>query len=114
MQKDANLTHNNMLNKLFRLIYPAKNSLDIVREYNIPTEIRFNFESSKDGWIIATSKDLPGFITEARNPQELLKMINDGILTYFNVPKKVGDIVHNTMTIDGCGTVSLKEQLRTA
>ncbi|MEK7508646.1 MAG: hypothetical protein AAB568_02205 [Patescibacteria group bacterium] len=103
-----------MLNKLFRFIFPAKNSSDIAREYNIPTKIRFNFESSKDGWIIATSEDLPGFITEARNPQELLQMINDGILTYFNVPKKVGDIVHNKMTIDGYGTVSLKEQLQTA
>ncbi|MEK9158702.1 MAG: hypothetical protein AAB673_01755 [Patescibacteria group bacterium] len=103
-----------MLNKLIRLIYPAKNPIDIAKQYNIPNQIRFNFESSKDGWIIATSEDLPGFITEARNPQELLQMINDGILTYFNVPKKVGDVVHNTMTIDGCGTVSLKEQLQTA
>lgn len=81
---------------------------EIAKKYNIPPEIRFKFESN-DGWIVATSDDLPGFITEARNPQELLEMINDGILTYFDVPRRVGDIVHNQMTIDGFGTVSLGE-----
>lgn len=103
-----------MLNKLLRFIYPAKNSANIAEKYNIPSHIRFHFESTKDGWIVATSEDLPGFITEARNPHELLRMINDGILTYFDVPKRVGDIVHDAMTIDGYGTVSLKVQLQTA
>ena len=100
-----------MLNKLFRLIFPAHPSADIMREYRIPAEIRFKFQS-KDGYIVATSDDLPGFVTEARNPQELLEMINDGILTYFDVPRRVGDVVHNQMTIDGYGTVSLKERLQ--
>ena len=95
-----------MLNKLFRTIFPAHNPVDIVREYHIPSEIRFNFQS-KNGWIVATSDDLPGFVTEAKNPQELLEMINDGILTYFDVPRRVGDIIHEKMTIDGHGTVSL-------
>lgn len=102
-----------MFNKLFRLIFPAHKSNDIVRQYNIPSQIRFKFQS-KDGWIIATSDELPGFITEAHTPQELLEMINDGILTYFDVPRRVGDIVHNQMTIDGYGTVSLNEQPQVA
>ena len=51
-----------------------------MRQYHIPPQIRFKFQS-KNGWIIATSDNLPGFITEARNPQELLEMINDGILS---------------------------------
>lgn len=100
-----------MLNKLFRLVFPARHPADIARDYNIPRQIRFKFQS-KNGWIIATSDDLPGFITEARNPQELLEMLNDGILTYFDVPRRVGDVVHNQMTIDGYGTVSLNEQLQ--
>ncbi len=93
--------------KIFRLLFPNKSIAHIVNEYNIPREIKFQFASTKDGWIIATSPDLPGFVTEAKNPQELLEMINDGILTYYDVPKKVGDIVHKTLRIEGMGTVSL-------
>ena len=102
-----------MFNKLIRLIFPARDPADIMREYRIPSEIRFKFQS-KGGKIVATSDDLPGFITEAHNPQELLEMINDGILTYFDVPRRVGDIVHNQMTIDGYGVVSLDRRLQTA
>jgi len=98
-----------MLDKLFRSLYPAHHPVDIVRQYHIPPQIRFKFQS-KNGWIIATSDNLPGFITEARNPQELLEMINDGILTYFDVPRRVGDVVHDQMTIDGYGTVSVKNK----
>lgn len=78
-----------MLRKLFRMFFPADSPREIAKKYNIPAEIHFKFES-RDGWIIATSEDLPGFITEARDPQELLEMINDGILTYFDVPRRVG------------------------
>lgn len=102
-----------MFNKLFRSVFPARNPADIAREYKIPSQIRFKFQT-KDGWIIATSENLPGFITEARNPQELLEMINDGILTYFDVPRRVGDVVHNQMTLDGYGTVSLEKHLQPA
>ncbi|MFA6534449.1 MAG: hypothetical protein WCT37_04770 [Patescibacteria group bacterium] len=102
-----------MFNKLFRLIFPARQPMDLARDYNIPHQIRFNFQT-KNGWIVATSDDLPGFITEAKNPQELLAMINDGILTYFDVPRRAGDIVHDRMTIDGYGTVFLGEQRQIA
>lgn len=102
-----------MLNKLLRLIYPAQQPMDLVRNYNIPPQIRFNFQT-KNGTIIATSDDLPGFVTEAKDAQELLTMINDGILTYFDVPWRAGDIVHNHMTIDGYGTVSMEERRQLA
>lgn len=101
-----------MLNKIFRTIFPAQHPYDIMEKYHIPSQIRFKFES-KDGWIIATSDDLPGFVTEARNPQELLEMLNDGILSYFDVPRHVGDVVHDQMTLDGYGTVSLEKKLQT-
>lgn len=102
-----------ILDKLFRWLFPARRAKDIVREYHIPSEIRFKFQS-RDGWTVATSEDLPGFMTEARSQQELLEMINDGILTYFDVPRRVGDVVHGQMTIDGYGTVSMNEQLQPA
>src|SRR3989338_8481560 len=102
-----------MFYRLFRTIFPPQHPADIIREYHIPEQIRFTFRS-KNGWIIATSDDLPGFVTEARNPQELLEMINDGILTYFDVPRRVGDIVNDQMTIDGHGTVSLNQHPQVA
>lgn len=76
-----------MINKLFRLIYPAQHPVDLARYYNIPHQMRFNFQTKK-GVIVATSDDLPGFITEAKDASELLEMINDGILTYFDVPRR--------------------------
>ncbi len=84
------------------MLFPAHTPAQIVQEYKIPATINFQFQS-KNGWIIATSPDLPGFVTEAKNLAELLAMINDGILTYFGVPRHVGDIVHNQMTIGGNG-----------
>ena len=45
---------------------------------------------------------------EAKNPHELFSTINDGILTYFDVPKRAGDFVHDKLTIDGHGTVSVQ------
>ncbi len=103
-----------MLNKIFRFFYPALSGHQIIRQYNIPPEIRFKLVT-KNGWTVATSESMPGFITEARNPEELLEMLNDAILTYYDVPRRVGDVVHETMTLDGFGTVSIaKENLQTA
>ena len=45
---------------------------------------------------------------EAKNPHELFSTFNDGILTYFDVPKRAGDFVHDKLTIDGHGTVSVQ------
>lgn len=88
-----------MLNQFFRFFFPAKLPAEIIREYNIPEKIRFHFESAPNGWVIATSPDLPGFITQAKNKKALLSMLNDGVLTYFDVPKRVGDFVFNTLVV---------------
>ncbi len=101
-----------MLNKLFRTIFPAMSPADIVKQYHIPSKIKFNFQT-KDGWTVATSEDLPGFVTEARNDRELLEMINDGILTYFDVPRRAGDTLHGKLVTEGHGIISLNEQPQT-
>lgn len=99
-----------MFNKIFRTIFRAKSSYEIRKEYRIPQILNFKFEFTKDGWIVATSDELPGFITQAKNGPELLEMINDGVLTYFDVPKKVGDIIYEQMNIEGFGIISLRLQ----
>ena len=76
------------------MFFPAHTAIEIVREYKIPEKINFKFQS-KNGWIIATSPDLPGFVTEAKNSTELLGMLNDGILTYFDVPGRINELTTN-------------------
>lgn len=88
-----------MFNKIFRLFYPQENPAKIREKYNIPANIRLNIELTKEGWFVVTSPDLPGLITEARNAKELLDMVNDAILTYFDVPKKESDFVFDAINI---------------
>lgn len=56
-------------------------------KYGIPDKINFKIKTTKDGWMLITSPDLPGLITQAKNPKQLHKMINDAVLTYFDVPE---------------------------
>ena len=99
-----------MLNKIFRLFYPQKNSSEIREKYHIPANIRVNLSLDKDGWFVVTSPDLPGLITQARDAKELLDMTNDAVLTYFDVPKKESDIIFQSINIDGHGTFSYKNK----
>ena len=39
--------------------------------------------------------------------KDLLEKFNDAVLTYYDVPKKEGDLVHNQLNIDGYGTFTL-------
>jgi hypothetical protein len=93
---------------LFRLLFPQKNPHNILNEYSIPETIAWNIQLTKDG-LIATSKDLPGLVTNATNPEELLEMINDAVLEYFNVPKFDSDYVFDKLDIEGHGEVYLKQ-----
>ena len=98
---------NTFLNKIFRYFYPAKTPLELMHEYEIPSKFNFQFTLNKDSWIVATSEDLPGFITEGRDPAELLEMINDAILTYYDVPRRAGDVMYEAMDLQGIGTITL-------
>ncbi|MFA4941629.1 MAG: hypothetical protein WC582_03490 [Patescibacteria group bacterium] len=93
---------------LFRLFFPQKNPNYIKREYNIPDKIDWKIQLNKHG-IIATSKSLPGLVTNANNPEELLEMMNDAVLEYFNVSKLDSDYVFDVLNLDGQGTVRLKQ-----
>ena len=84
---------NLMLNKMFRLFYLAQSSEEIRAKYNIPEKLNIHVKLVKDGYFVLTCKELPGLITEAKNGKELIHMFNDAVLTYFDVPKKVGDVV---------------------
>jgi len=97
-----------MLNRIYRFFCPAKNPEIVRHDYGIPEKIEFKFELRPDGWLVLTSEQLPGLITEGRDPQELLEMFNDAVLTYFDVPKSESDIVFPSINLTGIGEVSYK------
>ena len=78
-----------MLNKVFRLFYPAQLLEEIRAKYNISEKLNIHVELVKDGYFVLTCKELPGLITEAKNGKELIYMFNDAVLTYFDVPMRV-------------------------
>ncbi len=81
--------------KIFRLLYPHKDPAIVKREYGIPESLNINVRISKDGWFVISSTELPGLITQAKDHQELIEMINDAVLTYFDVPRKEADIIYD-------------------
>ena len=81
--------------KIFRLLYPHKNPAIVKQEYGIPESLNINVRISEDGWFIVSSPELPGLITQAKDHQELIEMINDAVLTYFDVPRKEADIIYD-------------------
>lgn len=86
---------NNPLHKAFRVLFPQKDAISIKREYHLPNSLNLTFKLSPDGWFVVTSSDLPGFITQAKSQDELVEMINDAVLTYFDVPRRAADIVYD-------------------
>jgi len=97
------------INKIFRLIYPAQHPQQIKESYGIPEKLELDITFTSDGYFILTSKDLPGLITEAENGKELIKMFNDAILTYYDVPRREGDMVYNSMNINGHGIFKIAD-----
>jgi len=93
---------------LFRLFFPQKNPNFIKKEYNIPHKIDWEIQLNKHG-LVATSKSLPGLVTNANSPEKLLEMMNDAVLEYFNVSKFDSDYIFDSLNLVGQGTVRLKQ-----
>ena len=94
--------------RLIRKIFPQNHPDVIKQQYSIPDKIDWDIELNKHG-LVATSKDLPGLVTNADNPQELLEMINDAVLEYFDVPTLESDYVFDQLQLHGQGTVTLEK-----
>jgi len=93
---------------LFRSIFPQKDPNYIKKQYNIPDRIDWTIQLNRHG-LVATSKSLPGLVTNAKNPEELLEMMNDAVLEYFDVPKFESDYIFDALNLEGQGTVYLKQ-----
>ncbi len=99
-----------MFNLLFK---KPKEPAEIKKLYNIPETIHLNIRID-NGWFLVSSNELPGLITQARTAEELLEMVNDAILTYYDVPKREAKEVFDTVDIEGLGTITSKKKVLVA
>jgi len=102
-----------MLKSILSFLTPPKKDSGKIRlDYGIPEDIRLSIRLTDDGYFVVTAPDLPGLITQARNGKELLDMVNDAVLTYFDVPKSVANTAFNTINIDGYGKITYQEAIQ--
>lgn len=60
-----------------------------------PAEVEVRVRRSADGGFLAEILTFPGVITEADTFSELIEMVNDAVLTYFEIPEKLAPFVPN-------------------
>lgn len=106
------LSPNSKLYKLFRSLFPHQDPSTIKRKYGIPDTVTLTVRVTANGWFVATSKELPGLVTQAKSQEELVQLVNDAVLTYFDVPKKEADIVYNQLSL-GDQVIQYSGQLET-
>ena len=94
--------------RLFRFFFPQKDPAYIKRTHSIPDKIDWDIQLNQHG-LVATAKSLPGLVTHANSPEELLEMMNDAVLEYFNVSKFDSDYIFDTLNLEGHGSVRLKQ-----
>lgn len=58
-------------------------------KYRLPSRIIVNVERTPEGTFYAKLPELPGCLTEADTPLDLILQVSDAVLTYFDVPRKV-------------------------
>lgn len=103
-----------IFHKIYRVIVPQRHPEEIIQQYHIPRILHIQVRLTEDGWFVATVPELPGLVTQAQSQRELLTMVNDAVLTYFDVPKREADIVFDKLQIEGMDAVQYEGQLRAA
>lgn len=106
------LSINSRLYKIFRGLFPHQDPSQLKRKYGIPDRITLTVRVTTNGWFVATSKELPGLMTQAKSHEELIQMLNDAVLTYFDVPRKEADFVYNQLNV-GDQVIQYSGQLET-
>lgn len=101
-----------IFDKAFRALFPHRNPVEVKREFKLPESINFSLRVTPDGWFVVTMPDHPGLVTEANSHRGLLEMINDAVLTYYDVPKRKADIVYDRLNV-GDTVIQYQGQLQT-
>lgn len=63
-------------------------SQSIHKKYNLPSSIKVSLKKSKKSGFIVILPDYEGAISYVENLSELVDVVNDLVLTYFQVPRK--------------------------
>ena len=101
------------INKFFRAFYPQKNPFDVKKKYGIPDKLDWDIGLTEDGWFVAECKDITGLYTQAKSRPELLDMLNDAVLTYFNVPRRESDFIFNEIRLSNNEVIRYEAKLQT-
>ncbi|MBI4008900.1 hypothetical protein HY357_01590 [Candidatus Roizmanbacteria bacterium] len=63
-------------------------NVDILKKYNLPLSLKVELKVTAEGYFYAKLPEYPGCLTEAANILDLIKNVNDAVLTYFDIPRK--------------------------
>lgn len=91
------------LQRLAKLFAPRISAEAAKQKYNLPERVTCDVELSPDGWFIATVPELPGLVTQGKTQDELVAMINDAVLCYFDVTENVKGLVYDRLNLDHTG-----------
>ncbi len=97
---------------IFRAVFPHKDAASVKREYQLPDSINVSLRLTPDGWFSVTMPDHPGLVTQANSHQGLLEMVNDAILTYYDVPRTKANVVYDRLDV-GDTVVQYRGRLQT-
>ncbi len=80
-------------------------ALFIAGKYNIPEVLNLKIHGSNPGqpkYLIITCENVSGLITGGKNLKEAFSMINDAVLTYYDVPNAEfdGNILSDDLWIE--------------
>ncbi|MBI4121793.1 MAG: type II toxin-antitoxin system HicB family antitoxin [Parcubacteria group bacterium] len=92
-----------MLDKFLSFFRSPKSPQELRAKYHIPETVDLDIQITPDGWFVITSKQLPGMVTQGKDGKEVLDMLNDAILTYYDVPLHEGKMIMNQLTVEGHG-----------
>ena len=98
--------------RLYRALFPSKNASEIKRKYGLPESLNLVVRIEESGWFVVHMPELEGLVTQARGMDELVEMVNDAVLLYFDVPSREADIVYDRFQIGG-QSVEYRGQLQT-
>ncbi|MBI2551184.1 hypothetical protein HYV73_02450 [Candidatus Uhrbacteria bacterium] len=84
---------------VFRAIFPHEDPTQVKREYKLPDSINFSLSVTPEGWFVITMPDHPGLVTQANSHEGIMEMVNDAVLTYYDVPKRKADIIYDKLNV---------------
>ncbi len=87
------------------------NKRSVEQKYNLPLEIRVSIKKAGKGGLIIRLPDYSGAVSYAEHGGEVVNIVNDLILTYFNVPREEASKVNFTYLPDASAVKKQKEAI---